>query len=485
MLRFDVIVIGCGPGGERAAIYAARAGKTVAVVERHTAVGGTRVNWGTIPSKTLRESALFVKSMTGDRVQGLRCSLEGPLTVADFMAHEKSVVQHELELINRALDRNSIQVFRGTGRFVDPHTVAVIGADEQVRVHLTADVIVLATGSRPNRPADIAFDDQVLFDSHTILRLPRIPRSLLVLGAGVIGVEYTSIFTALGVEVTLQDTRAELLPYVDREVAGLLEKELQRNGAVVLHDDHYETIERLPGEPPRMRCTTRKGNVLEAEALLYAAGRDGNSHRLNLDAIGLTADARGLMTVNDLYQTAHPHIYAVGDLIGYPALASTSMEQGRRAMRHAFGLPGPVGHAPELLPFAIYSIPEVSYIGETEETARTKGLDVVVGRGRYALNPRAQIVGDTTGLLKLLFAAGDLRLLGVHVVGHAASELIHTGQAWLARGATANDIADEIFNYPTLSDLYRHAALEAVAAKARRDGQVPTTSLDEAFYLKS
>jgi NAD(P) transhydrogenase len=351
-------------------------------------------------------------------------------------------------------------------------------------MHLTADVIVIATGSRPNRPADVPFDDQVLFDSHSILKLPRIPRSLLVLGAGVIGVEYTSIFTALGVEVTLQDTRPELLPYLDREIAGVLEKELSRNGAVVLHDDHYASLERLPGDQPRMRCTTRKGNVLEAEALLYAAGRDGNTRRLNLDAIGLTADARGLLSVNETYQTAHPHIYAVGDVIGFPALASTSMEQGRRAMRHAFGLPGPVGHAPDQLPFAIYAIPEVSYIGESEESARAKSLDVMVGRGRYALNPRAQIVGDTTGILKLLCDADTLRVLGVHVIGHGASELIHTGQAWLARGATAHDVADEIFNYPTLSDLYRHAALEVVAAKARREGRAPVTSLDGAFYLK-
>jgi len=479
-MKFDVVVIGCGPGGERAAIYAARAGKTVAVVERHTVVGGTRVNWGTIPSKTLRESALFVKSLQQDRIYGMRCGLEGPLTVADFMAHEKSVVQHELELINRVLDRNSIQVFRGTGRFVDPHTVAVVGSDDQVRLHLTADVIVIATGSRPNRPADVPFDDDVLFDAHTILKLPRIPRSLLVLGAGVIGVEYTSIFTALGVEVTLQDTRAELLPYLDREIAGLLEKELSRNGAVVLHDDHYARLERLPGPNPRMRCTTRRGNVLEAEALLYAAGRDGNTHRLNLDAVGLAPDARGLLAVNDTYQTEHPHIYAVGDVIGYPALASTSMEQGRRAMRHALGLPGPVGRAPEQLPFAIYSIPEVSYIGESEQSARARGVDVVVGRGRYDLNPRAQIVGDTSGLLKLVCAADDLRVVGVHVVGHGASELIHTGQAWLARGATAHDIADEIFNYPTLSDLYRHAALEAIADLARRRGRAPTTGIDEA-----
>ena len=460
--HYEVIVIGCGPGGERAAIYAARAGKRVAVVERHHEIGGSRVNWGTIPSKTLRESALLVRSLSQGRVHGIRASLEGPVTISDFMSYEQSVVKRELELIKQALDRNRVEVLRGQGRFVDPHTVAIIGSEGQTRTRLRGDVLVIATGSSPNQPADVPFDDVCVFDSSRILKLDKIPRSMLVLGAGVIGVEYTCIFAALGIEVTLVDTRAELLPYLDREIAGILEREMRRLGAVLLHGDLYDRIERLAGDPPRVRCTTRNGNVLEADVLLYSVGRDGNTRDLGLENIGIAPDAHGLIQVNRCYQTAHPHIYAVGDVIGYPALASTSMEQGRQAMRHAFHLPGFTG-TPEYLPFAIFAIPENSYIGESEESLREKGIDYLVGRGRYAQNPRGQILGDTSGLLKLLFQADTLKLLGVHIIGTNACELIHIGQAYLRMNATAGHLADGPFNYPSLSDLYRHAAYEALA----------------------
>jgi NAD(P) transhydrogenase len=467
--QFDVVVIGCGPGGERAAIYAARAGKRVAVIEQHSEIGGSRVNWGTIPSKTLRESALLVHSLSRGRVHGIRAVLDGPVTIQDFMSYEEAVVRRELELIHQALDRNRVQIFRGHGRFVDPHTVAIVGGGGQTRMCVRGEVIVIATGSSPSRPADVPFDDRCIFDSNGILRLSTMPRSMLVLGAGVIGVEYTSIFAALGIEMTLVDTRPELLPYLDREIAEILEREMRGLGVVLLHDDHYARIERLPGEPPRVRCTTRRGNVLEADVLLYSVGRDGNTRDLGLEAIGMEPDPRGLIRVNRCYQTAHPHIYAVGDVIGYPALASTSMEQGRQAMRHAFNLPG-FSEAPQFLPFAVFAIPEVSYIGETEETLRQKGVPYVAGRGRYALNPRGQILGDTGGLLKLLFETESLKLLGVHLIGTGACELIHTGQAYLRMKARAGDIADGPFNYPTLSDLYRHAAYEALSASRGKAG---------------
>lgn len=473
MSAFDVVVIGCGPAGERAAIYAARAGKRVAVIEAHNVVGGARVNWGTIPSKTLRESAMFIRATTEDRVHGMQFSLERPLTIADFMHHEREVVQRELELINRSLDKNLIEVFRGRGRFIDEHKVAIIGSDGAVRGQVTGEVIVISTGSSPNHPADISFERPCCFDSDGVLSLSRIPRSLLVIGAGVIGVEYTSIFTALGVEVTLLDARPDLLPYLDRELATILEREMRRNGAVLMHGDHYERVETYQPDPGRdehrVRCTTKNGNILEADALLYTAGRDGNTRGLNLGAIGVTANARGLLQTNEFYQLAaetQPHIYAVGDVIGYPALASTSMEQGRQAMRHAFGIQGQVGGNPQL-PFAIYAIPELSYIGETEEELTARGQAYVAGRGHYALNPKGQIIGDTGGLLKLLFDADSDVLLGVHIVGSQASELIHTGQAYLRLGATAEQIAESIFNYPTLADLYRHAALEVLAKKRR------------------
>ncbi len=461
MRHYDVIVIGCGPGGERAAIQAARAGKQVAVIERQHVVGGTRVNWGTIPSKTLRESAMFVHSLVRDKLEGIRCEIPAEITVHDFMHRERVVVQRELELINESLDRYRIQVFVGHARFVDAHTVAVCGPDGGVLFSMTGDFIVLATGSSPNRPGDVPFDGETVFDSNSILALPAIPKTMVVLGAGVIGVEFSSIFAALGVAVTLVDTRDRLLPYLDREIAGLLETALGRLGIELLHDDRYASIQRVSGDPAKVRCTLRHGRVLEADALLYCVGRDGNTKGIGLELVGLEPNSYGLLTVNENYQTVRPHIYAVGDVIGYPALASTSMEQGRQAMRHAFNIPG-VNSKTETLPFAIYAIPELSYIGETEEALAAKGVAYVAGRGNYDMNPRGQIIGDTEGMLKLLFETGSLSLVGVHMIGHAASELIHIGQAFLRAGATAPQIAETLYNYPTLADLYRHAAIKAI-----------------------
>jgi NAD(P) transhydrogenase len=466
MQHFDVVVIGCGPAGERAAIQAARAGKRVAVVEREHVVGGARINWGTIPSKTLRESALWVLSLTRNRLEGIHSEIADEITVSDFMYRERAVVQRELELVNESLDRYGIEVFEGQGRFVDSHTVAVCGPDGSVRSPLTGDFVVIAVGSSPNRPEDVPFDGEYVFDSNTILRLPRMPRSMLVLGAGVIGVEFASIFAALGIDVTLVDTRDRLLPYLDREIVRILERELRRLGIKILHNERHAAIERLSAPAAAVRCTTKVGTVLEANVLLYCVGRDGNTKGLGLDAIDLEGNDYGLLSVNEHYQTALGHVYAVGDVIGYPALASTSMEQGRQAMRHAFGIPGPAGKT-EMLPFAIYSIPEVSYIGETEEALQSAGVAYVVGRGNYDMNPRGQILGDTEGMLKLLFARDGLRLLGAHMIGPGASELIHIGQAFLRAGTSAPQIAEMLFNYPTLADLYRHAALKALLAVGR------------------
>ena len=472
MPGFDVVIVGGGPGGERAAIQAARAGKRVALVERQHVVGGTRINWGTIPSKTLRESALFVASLTRHKLHGIRCEIADEVTVPELMYRERQVVQRELELVNASLARYAVEVFHGHGRFADPHTVAVFGKDGLIRVKLHGDVIVIATGSHPNHPADVPFDGERVFDSDTILSLPRMPRSMIVLGAGVIGVEYASIFAALGLEVTLIDTRRELLPYLDREMAALLERELRRAGIILVHDDHYAAINQSTGPPAGVCCTTRRGECLEADVLLYCVGRDGNTDDLGLENIGLEPTAHGLLTVNENFQTAVPHIYAVGDVIGYPALASTAMEQGRQAIRHAFGIPGPRGRTEEL-PFAIYAIPEVSYIGQSQEALAAEGGEYIAGYGRYELNPRGQIIGAEGGKLKLLFSAADLTLRGVHIVGPNASELIHIGQAFLKSRATAQEIAETLYNYPTLSDLYRHAAIEALAndQRGRRLGE--------------
>ena len=458
---YDVIVIGAGPGGERAAIQAAKAGKRVALIERAHVVGGAAINWGTIPSKTLRESALFVHGLMRHRLHGFQAELTDEVTVADFMYRERLVVQRELSLIEASLGRYRVEVFRGQESFKDPHTVEVLGRDGRCKETLRAAVIVIATGSRPNHPADVPFDGNTVFDSDSILKLPRIPKTMVVLGAGVIGIAYASIFAALGVYVTLVDTRDRLLPYLDREIVGILERSLAGLHVEITHDDRYDRIERTGGSTARVRCLTKKGRDLTADVLLYCVGRDGNTRDLGLDAIGLVPDKYGLLKVNDDLATTHPHIYAVGDVIGYPALASTAMEQGRRAVRNALGLPS--RKREKGLPFAIYSIPEVSYIGETQEALDEKGRPYVTGRGNYGMNPRGQIIGDTEGLLKLLFDAGDGRLLGVHIVGDSASELVHIGQAYLNMEATAFDIAESIYNYPTLADLYRHAAQTAAA----------------------
>jgi NAD(P) transhydrogenase len=467
--RYDVIILGGGPAGERAAVQAARSGKRVALIERENVVGGTCVNWGTIPSKTLRESAVYVWSLRNRKIEGIRSEITDRITMAGFMYRERLVVQRELELINRTLEKYAIEIFEGHARFIDAHTVSIQGKDGHERLQIRGEVIVIATGSTPNRPSDIDFNDETVFDSTTILRLSRFPESMILLGAGVIGVEYAAIFAALGIQVTLVDTRDQVLPYLDREIAGLLVRNLKKLGIVLLQQDSYRKIEAFGDARPMVRCHTLSGNVLEADVLLYCVGRDGNTRDLGLENIGIRANERGLLDVNESYQTIHPHIYAAGDVIGYPALASTSAEQGRQAIRHAFNIPGPRGRT-EMLPFAIYTIPEISYIGRTEEELQKNQVDYVVGTGKYEMNPRGQILGDTDGILKLLFETDSLQLQGVHVIGTSASELVHIGQAFMKNQSDAWQIAETLYNYPTLSDLYRHAALEAIAAKRRKTG---------------
>jgi len=311
-----------------------------------------------------------------------------------------------------------------------------------------------------------------VLDSETILQLPRMPKTMTVLGAGVVGIEYASIFAAIGIAVTLVDTRDRLLPYFDREIVATLVRELGELGVKVHHDDRYARVTRLGGTPPRVACETGAGRRYESDVLLYCVGRDGNTNDIGLGTLGIAPGKYGLLEVNDHYQTVHPHIYAVGDVIGYPALASTAMEQGRQAMRHALGIPGPKGRT-EALPFAVYSIPEVAYVGATEEALVERKVDYVAGRGDYAKNPRAQILGDSDGLVKLLFEWPSLQLVGAHVVGTSASELVHIGEAFLHQGATANEIAETIYNYPTLSDMYRHAAVKALAEDRRRKERAP------------
>ncbi|MCK5688833.1 Si-specific NAD(P)(+) transhydrogenase, partial [Myxococcota bacterium] len=446
--------------------------KKIALVEREHVVGGNGVNWGAIPSKTLRESALFVRSLTKRKLEGIACRIDGEISIADFMHRKQQVVQREIDLINRSLENWAVDIISGHGRLVDPKTVDVKSIDGTSTQRITGDKIIIATGTDPFHPSDIDFDDDVVFDSTTILGLPRMPRSIVVLGAGVIGLEYAAIFSALGLRVTQIDARDQLLPYLDKEISRTLKRELKDLGVHFILSDSYKKVEKIAakteGGAPSIVLQTKKGSTIEADILLYAAGRSGNTKDLGLENLDIQPDSRGLLKVNEFYQTTHPDIYAVGDVIGYPALASTSMEQGRQAARHALGLLEDKPKSAKELPFVIYTIPEVAYIGESEESLKEKGTAYLVGRGLYEKNPRGQITGDTGGLMKLLFDAESLQILGAHIVGRNASELIHTGQAFLNHQATAWEISESLYNYPTLSDLYRHAAIEAIAASNRR-----------------
>jgi len=453
---FDLVVIGCGPAGEKGAAQAAYFGKRVAVIERATDVGGSGINTGTIPSKTLRESALYFSGLKQRGLYGIDYSLKENLTVHDFMHHERAVVEMERARILRNLELHKIQLIRGQASFEDAHTLAI--SNSQGTCTLRGEVIVIATGSKPHRPPEIAFDDVHTFDSDTFLQMDRIPKSLAVIGGGVIGCEYASIFMALGVEVTLVDGRDQLLPFLDAEISQRL-----RDRFLVL-GMHLWFNER-PVKVENHRCGARlhmkSGKTLEVEAALFAAGRRAAVDSLALEKAALAVNDRGYIPVNENYRTSAPHIYAVGDVIGFPALASTSMEQARVAVCHAFGLKYKRRVA-SLLPMGIYTIPEISAAGETEESCKDKGIDYCVGRALYENNARGHITGDTAGMLKLIFRRDDRKLFGVSIIGESATELIHIGMMVLDNGLTIDEFIEQVFNYPTLSETYKYAAYDGL-----------------------
>lgn len=454
--RFDLLVIGCGPAGEKAAAQAAYFGKRVAVIEREEDVGGSCINTGTVPSKTLRESALYFSGLKQRGLYGIDYSLRENLTVHDFMHHEREVVEMERCRILKNLALHGIELIRGHASFEDAHTLNVNGQSGARQLH--GHVILIATGSKPHRPPEIAFDDVHTFDSDTFLRMERIPKSLAVIGGGVIGCEYASIFMALGVEVTLVDGRDRLLPFLDGEISSRLRDRLAALGMRFLFNERPAKIENLAD---RVRLSMKSGKILETEAALFAAGRRAAVDGLKIEKAGLSLNDRGYLAVNENYRTSVPHIYAAGDVIGFPALASTSMEQGRVAVCHAFGF-NYKQRVASMLPMGIYTIPEISAAGETEESCEEKKLDYCVGRARYANNARGHIIGDTTGLLKLIFSRTDRRLLGVSLIGESATELIHVGLMALDAGKTIDEFIQQVFNYPTLSEMYKYAAYDGL-----------------------
>ncbi len=453
---FDLLVIGCGPAGEKAGAQAAYFGKRVAIVERAPVVGGSCINTGTVPSKTLRESALYFSGLKQRGLYGIDYSLKDNLTVQDFMHHEREVVEMERLRILKNLRLHGIELVPGQAAFEDPHTITVTGTSGSRR--LRGEVILLSTGSKPHRPQEISFDDIHTFDSDTFLQMKRIPKSLSVIGGGVIGCEYASIFRALGVNATLVDGRDRLLPFLDAEISNILRDRFLASGMSLWFNERPVKVENTANFA---RLSMKSGKTLETEATLFAAGRRAAVDGLALEKAGLSINDKGYIGVDENYCTVVPHIYAAGDVIGFPALASTSMEQGRVAVCHAFGLKYKQRVA-SLLPMGIYTIPEISAAGESEESCKEKGIEYCVGRASYANNARGHIVGDVTGLLKLIFAPSNRKLLGVGMIGESATELIHVGMMVLDNGLSIDEFIEQVFNYPTLSEMYKYAAYDGL-----------------------
>ncbi|WP_416968904.1 Si-specific NAD(P)(+) transhydrogenase [Streptomyces sp. 4F14] len=455
MPDFDMLVLGSGPGGQKAAIAAAKLGRSVAVVDRGDMVGGVSLHTGTIPSKTLREAVLYLTGLTQRDLYGQSYRLKENITVADLTARTQHVVNRETEVIRSQLARNQVPLFAGTGRFLDPHTVALREVTGHERV-LTADHVVIATGTRPARPETVEFDGRTILDSDNVLTIERVPRSMVIVGAGVIGMEYASMFAALGSKVTVVERRPAMLDMCDVEIVEALKYHL-RDLAVTFR--FGETVAAVEQHQHSALTVLESGKKIPADAVMYSAGRQGLTDELALENAGLTADRRGRIAVDENYRTPVPHIYAVGDVIGYPALAATSMEQGRAAAYHAFG--EPVGRMHDLQPIGIYTIPEISFVGRTEDQLTEECVPFEVGVARYRELARGQIIGDAHGMLKLLVSPVDRKLLGVHCFGSGATELIHIGQSVMGCGGTVDYLVDAVFNYPTLAESYKVAALDA------------------------
>ena len=462
---YDLVVIGSGPAGEKAAAEAAYFGKSVAVIEREPTVGGASTNTGTLPSKTLRETSLYLSGFRNRELSGINCSVNRHVTVRDFMVHEQHVTADERVKILTNLARHKVDLFYGRGAFVDANTVSVTPMDGPA-VHLRASVVLIAVGSSPRRPPVFPFEDDRIHDSDEILQIHEMPKNLLVVGGGVIGCEYACTFAILGVEVTVVELKERLMESLDGELSATLVEEMKEIGVKFFLGNSVESLE--VGKALNVRL--RSGDKLNPDQILVSAGRTGNTKGLGLENIGVDIDPRGCVKVNERFQTSVPHIYAAGDVIGAPALASTSMEQARVAMVHAFGLR--IRHElPRILPYGIYTIPECSMAGETEESLKAKNIPYLTGKAPYSANARGHIIGDEKGFLKLIFRLDDLKLLGVHVIGEQATELIHVGLTALLLDQKADLFVQTCYNYPTLTELYKYATYDALGKLARMKDQ--------------
>src|SRR5689334_12921159 len=456
-LEYDLVVIGSGPGGQKAAIAAAKLGKSVAVIERGRMLGGVCVNTGTIPSKTLREAVVYLTGMSQRELYGASYRVKEKITPADLLARTQHVIGKEIDVVRSQLMRNRIELYTGHARFVDEHTILVESPGRGDRVTVSGEHIVIATGTKPARPAGVEFDEHRVLDSDGILDLKSLPASMVVVGAGVIGIEYASMFAALGTKVTVVEKRDSMLDFCDPEVVEALKFHL-RDLAVTFR--FGEEVTAVDVGAAGTVTTLASGKQIPAETVMYSAGRQGQTEHLDAEKAGLEIDGRGRIVVDDQFQTKVDHIYPVRDVIGFPALAATTMDKGRLAADHASG--APAQGITELEPIGSCSIPEVSYVGATEVDLTRDSIPYEVGVSRYRELARGQIAGDSYGMLKLLVSTEDLRLLGVHIFGTSATEMVHIGQAVMGCGGTVEYLVDAVFNYPTFSEAYKVAALDVM-----------------------
>ncbi|WP_322752689.1 Si-specific NAD(P)(+) transhydrogenase [Frankia sp. Cas3] len=458
MYDYDLLVIGSGPGGQKAAIAAAKLGRRVAIVDRRDMVGGVCINTGTIPSKTLREAVLYLTGMTQREMYGQSYRLKDDITVGDLSSRTQHVIGREIDVIRSQLSRNRVTLLIGTASFIDAHTISIKGTDEVDERRVHAEKIIIATGTRPARPDTVDFDGRTVVDSDQILALDKIPGSMVVVGAGVIGIEYASMFAALGTKVTVVERRDRMLDFCDVEVVEALKYHLRDLAVTFRFRESVVSVGRHNGGTLTL---LESGKRLPADTVMYSAGRQGLTTALNLANAGLSADNRGRIKVGSDFRTEMDHIYAVGDVIGFPALAATSMEQGRLAAYSACGEDVHVMRH-DLMPIGVYTIPEISYVGSTEDELTERAVPFEVGVARYRELARGQIVGDSYGMLKLLVSSIDRKLLGVHVFGTGATELVHIGQTVMGCDGTIDYLVDAVFNYPTLAESYKVAALDAM-----------------------
>jgi NAD(P) transhydrogenase len=457
MQSYDMVVVGSGPAGQKAAIQAAKLSKCVAIIERAPQLGGASLNTGTLPSKTLKDTIEYIHGLGRRGLAELGAVLTKQLTLHDLMTRKDQVIKTEVAVITNQLQRNHVEIIQGTAAFVDPNTLSVTRSNGEVE-YVQTSAIVLATGSRPRRPVEIPFDDLIICDSDSFLRTAKNPTSIIVIGGGVIGAEYASMLAAFGIKATLIDRRTQMLRFLDLEIAQALEAQMQHNGVTMRLGQEYLNVALNDSGPPRVQL--QDGEALTADMLLYTMGRIGNTEALNLAAIGLTTDQQGQLPVNAHYQTAIPHIYATGDVIGFPALAATAMEQGRLAACHAFDVSDE--HKIKVIPYGIYSIPEVSMVGLTEEELTASNVPHATGRAFFREMARGHISGDLQGFLKMIFHRETHALLGIHIIGAGATELIHIGQSVLTYGGTVEYFVHNVFNYPTMAECYRTAALDGL-----------------------